>query len=60
MRPEGRWALLVEDGARDSFEANLQQGFTLGRDLSLRLSIGLRNDGGETYGEWSTLLSWYF
>jgi Domain of unknown function (DUF4105) len=60
VRPEGRWALLVEDGARDAFEAALQQGFALGRDFSLRLSIGVRNDGYETYGEWSTLLSWYF
>jgi Domain of unknown function (DUF4105) len=60
VRPEGRWALLVEDGARDTFEATLHQGFALGRDLSLRLTIGVRNDGDETYGEWSTLLAWYF
>ena len=60
VRTEGRWALLFEDGARDTFEAAVQQGFALGRDFSLRLSIGLRNDGDDTYGEWSTLLSWYF
>lgn len=60
VRTEGRWALLFEDGARDTFQAAVQQGFALGRDFSLRLSIGLRNDGDDTYGEWSTLLSWYF
>lgn len=60
VRTEGRWALLVEDGARDTFGAAVQQGFALGRDFSLRLSVGLRNDGDDTYGEWSTLLSWYF
>jgi hypothetical protein len=60
VRPQARFMLIVEDGAKDGFEMSLQQGFALARDLSLRVSVAARNDGGETYGEWSTLLSWYF
>jgi hypothetical protein len=52
--------LIVEDGERDGFELSVQQGFTLARDLSLRFSVAARNDGGDTYGEWSTMLSWSF
>jgi hypothetical protein len=52
--------LLIEDGPKDTFEASLQQGFALGRDLSLRVSVAARNDGDETWGEWSTLLAWFF
>ena len=60
IRPEGRYMLIVEDGAREGFELSLQQGFTLARDLSLRLAVAARNQGGDTYSEWSTMLSWSF
>ena len=39
--PSGRRGasmLIVEDGAREGFELSLQQGFTLARDLALRLT----------------------
>jgi hypothetical protein len=60
IRPEGRYMLIVEDGERNGFDLSLQQSFTLARDLSLRFSVAARNDGDETYGEWSTMLSWSF
>lgn len=60
IRPEARYMLIVEDGAREGFELSLQQGFTLARDLSLRMGVAARNEGGETYAEWSTMLSWSF
>jgi hypothetical protein len=60
VRPEAKIALLVENGARDAFQASLQQSFSLGRDLSLSMSVAVRNDGGETYSESLAMLSWYF
>ncbi len=60
IRPEGRYMLIVEDGAGEGFELSLQQGFTLARDLSLRLRVAGENDGGDTYAEWSAMLSWSF
>jgi hypothetical protein len=60
IRPEGRFLLIVEDGTREGFELSLQQGFTLARDLSLRLAASARNDGDRTYPEWVAMLSWSF
>lgn len=60
IRPEGRYMLIVGDGAGQGFELSLQQGFTLARDLSLQLSVAAENDGGDTYAEWSAMLSWSF
>lgn len=42
------------------FAAALGQGFRLARNLSWRVEAGLRNDGDESFGEWSTSLHWYF
>lgn len=60
IRPEGRFLMIVDNGIREGFELSLQQGFTLARDLSLRLSAAAKNDGDRTYPEWVTLLSWSF
>lgn len=42
------------------YRAGLGQGFRLARNLSFRVEAGLRNDGDESFGEWSTALHWYF
>lgn len=60
IQPEASWSWLVEGGIGTGFSASLEQGFALARDLSLRLSVAARNDGDETYPEWSAMLAWYF
>ncbi len=42
------------------FHGSVGQGFRLDRNLSLRLTAGVRNDGGETFGEWTSTLTCYF
>ena len=42
------------------YRAVLGQGFRLARNLSWRIEAGLRSDGDESFGEWSTALHWYF
>jgi hypothetical protein len=43
-----------------AFGATVGQGFRLARNLSWRIEAGIRNDGDESFGEWSTSLHWYF
>ena len=42
------------------YRAALGQGFRLARNMSWRVEAGLRSDGDESFGEWSTSLHWYF
>ncbi|MBL8658876.1 MAG: DUF4105 domain-containing protein [Rhodospirillales bacterium] len=60
-RLEGRWqAVAGSDRIGDRYGVQLSQGFRLGRNLSLRLDGGLRNDGGDAFAEWMSSLQWYF
>lgn len=58
---EARWqATAGSDRLSDRYRAALGQGFHLGRNLSLRVEAGVRNDGGAPLAEWMTSLKWYF
>jgi hypothetical protein len=58
---EARWQATVgSDRLSDRYRAALGQGFHLGRNLSLRVEAGVRNDGGDPFAEWMTSLKWYF
>ncbi len=60
-RLEGRWqAVAGSDRIGDRYGVQLSQGFRLGRNLSLRLDAGVRNDGGDAFAEWMSSLQWYF
>ncbi|MFZ1414700.1 MAG: DUF4105 domain-containing protein [Defluviicoccus sp.] len=63
------WTLLVRaeqqsvfgsERTSAAFAASIGQGFRLAPDVSWRLEAGVRNDGDESFGEWSTSLHWYF
>lgn len=64
-----RWRLQVDAGAQFVtgieersvlFHGGLGQAFRLDSNLAVRLNAGFRNDGEETYGEWSGSVVWYF
>ena len=58
---EGRWqATAGSDRFSDRYRLSLGQGFHLDTNLSLRVEAGVRNDGGDPFGEWMTSLQWYF
>lgn len=58
---EGRWqATAGSDRLSDRYRLSLGQSFHLDTNLSLRVEAGVRNDGGDPFGEWMTSLQWYF
>jgi hypothetical protein len=59
MRAEQR-SVWGSDRTSLLYRATLGQGFRLARNLSWLVEAGLRNDGDESFGEWSTSLHWYF
>lgn len=60
-RLEARWqAVAGSDRLSDRYGVQFGQGFELDRNLSLRVDVGVRNDGGEAFAEWTSSLHWYF
>lgn len=60
-RLEARWQAVVGgDGLSDRYGVRLGQGFRLGRNLSLRLDAGVRNDADDAFTEVTSSLYWYF
>lgn len=58
---EARWqAIGGSEKLSERYRATLGQGFQLDTNLSLHVELGVRNDGGDPFGQWMTGLQWYF
>jgi Domain of unknown function (DUF4105) len=57
---QGRSQVLLGDGVRGAYGAELGQNLALTPNLALRVNLLVENEGGGAQTEWATSLHWYF